>query len=243
MSKTKALFVALLALVFCLRAPAAFAAACATGPTNYHDGFDYTAGASGYGGVHYEGTSAIVTVRDSTLCTGISTTNNFSDAWTMIANSGGDGWAQIGYEHDPGLANRTFTQAAQSFTNTHPVIYYASVTTGTSIQYWEQFDAACFCIHMNKGTTRVADTYFNPVAAGVWSSNPWEPQFSAETGYKEDPVGGSPGSPIIIDSLQFQDYFSDNFGAAPCGLLWIDSWPTLYGAGHPSCDRYYLYEN
>ncbi|MCU1622071.1 MAG: hypothetical protein JWL79_916 [Frankiales bacterium] len=206
---------------------------------SYFDGFKYDSAASGYTGHYFEGVSSQVTVRSGTFCSPDNTAGNRSGSYTMIAD-GQAGFAQIGYARSPGIANRTFTEFWKGTGAIPDPVYYASVSDGQVRQYWEQFDGACLCEHLNLGTTRVASTNFDPLT--YWTHFPWQPQFADEQGWAETQVSGTAGFPNIFDSLQFQDYYTDSFAGAPCGLHWIDQ-SSLWGASHPTCDKYYIFNN
>lgn len=207
---------------------------------NLFDGFKLDSYSPDYGG-YFEGTSANIKVAaDGTYCTTDSSAFNFVASYTMIANGNAHGWVQIGYVRSPGISNRIFTQIWNGSGTVPNPIYYSSVSVGSTYHFWEQFDAACFCIHANYGTTRVASTSFNPINS--WTTQPWQPQFASEMDWAETQVSGTPGYPTVFDGLQFQDYYTDNFGNAPCNLTWYNQ-SSLWTASHPSCDRYYIYNS
>jgi hypothetical protein len=206
-------FVAAIAVISPLAGSPAEAALATCGVRyNWFDGKDQSVYTT-----YYEGVSAVITSRVGLVCD--SNTNprdNFSNAWSMIANKEGlNGWVQTGYERGYNTHIYHFGQVWDGIEpfSTHSVTRYgtSALASGERHRYWQQWSPSCYCELAMIDVTQWIKTTWNPF--GTWQT-PFEMQFEAETAYRESDVPGTPTSRAQFDTLQAQAY-SDSFVTMP----------------------------
>jgi hypothetical protein len=206
---------------FCIVAPFlsvpavdAALATCGVGG-NWFDGKDQSVYTNGN---YYEGVSAVITSRIGLVCdSDTSNSNNFSNAWSMIANgeSASGGWVQTGYIRGYGGHIYHFGQVWDGIApfSTHSATRYgaSALASGERHRYWQQWSSSCYCELAMIDVTQWIKTTWNPF--GTWTT-PFEMQFEAETRYRESDVPGTPAAPAQWDTMQAQAY-SDTFITMP----------------------------
>lgn len=181
-----------------------------------------------------EGTYALLVNRFAFLCGSVTTSRNFTSAWTMIYSANGSGWAQSGHDRSWGTSMRYFAQqfsggSGQLVTTFTPY----STSSGETHAYWQQYDASCACIHSNVDTTRLLNTGFNPYA--TWQT-PFIPQYSAETAFLASDVPGSAVAPSTFSAMSFQYAIDHRFYGIPCPyLVSANDNPTRWATSPVSC--------
>lgn len=189
-------------------------------------------------GPRLEGSSANILTRTNTPCTNI---DHSLATWSMIAdpyNRVTNHYAQAGYLYSPSGGLRAFTQANDGYT---PATSYGpSLANGTVYHFWTQYVPGTGRINMNMGSTILATSAFNPVAA--WSNTPWQPQFFSEGQFYEDNMPGSPAHPVVWSDFQYQRYSDDQFIPSGCTLLALNrDEPSYWSVDKLNCYDFHTY--
>lgn len=213
-------FVLFLSMALCIgvipAAPAqAYIPQCGSG-SNWFNGFSAFPNSGSPN--NFEGAQAYITVRFGSVCdTDTSPVNNFTNAWTMIADSDGLGWAQSGFERGYAGGLYHFAQQYDGFSNLRTQYSVNTVPAGEVHRYWQQYDPACSCIHSNVDLTRFLSSTFNPFAS--WSrTRPWSPQFLGEARYRESDIAGRVSYPTSFTGMSVQR-LDENWQPIPCPFL------------------------
>lgn len=196
---------------FVLAPAPASAFSCGT-PSNYHVGYDTTSSTTS---LAFTGASSLVDVHSAKLCSG--GTNQFSNVYVMLASNqdySNLGWAQAGYEYQPGAGIRDF---AQTVSGGATYTYYGNSTlsAGTARTYASVIDRACgFCIVNSVGGRAMQIQYGGTQG---WAS-PFSIQYSGEARYTADDIAGTEASKTTLAHMQYQgsDYA---LHTDPCGIF------------------------
>jgi len=185
---------------------------CGTG-SNYFDGY-YQAVPTSY---FFEGARADIVTRYGAVCDTDTTTKpgNFTAEWSMIANSGGLGWAQSGYIR---WYAGNIVYFAQQFDGNGDLQtkWGSSATTGQTHLYTQWWDPSCSCLHSDVDTTVYLVTTWNPFT--LWNY-PFSAQFSGEARYLENDIAGNASSRTQYTSLGGEREDNNNWENYPCNLL------------------------
>ena len=151
------------------------------------------------------------------LCSGGSSSNNVSTAWTMIAAENALGWAQSGELFYPSISGgcwRHFAQQEQSKFQTPVTKLGSCVSAGQLHRAWQQTvsvgGSQVWAVRSNIDTTIFLQSNFNPFAN--WNL-PFIPEFEGETHYDSgsgwSDVPGTAANPVSFANahgfMQVQD--------------------------------------
>jgi hypothetical protein len=100
----------------------------------------------------YIGVSSNLVVRYAAVCdtdtsqynTSTGAIGNFSAAWSMIANAGGEGWLQSGYLRAYAQGDITFSQEYNPYTIGLYTKFQSLVNAGETHHYWQQNSGATY---------------------------------------------------------------------------------------------------
>lgn len=157
----------------------------------------------------YNGVSANLLVRYGAVCDSDTSTynpstqnlGNFNYSWTMIADTGGNGWLQSGFFRDYGTGINNF---AQYYNANYGIvdIVGAVVNPGETHRYWQQrYGDSQGVFHSNVDTTRLINT--SNLMDG-WAG--LSQQFFNETRYKSSDVPGTSTSKTQFTNIQTENY-------------------------------------
>lgn len=215
----------------------ALAASCLPGGGQGHDGYYYDP--SVHPGYSWSGASAFAMVRNGATCSGVTSAQNFSNAYTMISSNPNasyynTGWAQAGFIHTTGQGLRWFSQDnnnATGVTETRFSMFDISGEIGIRHAFHVFYLLECSCIEMYIDTTLWKSSSFSPYS--YWQS-PFSPQYSGEGGYANDNVPGAAASPVSMTSMGVYNEGGRNT-LIPCVLSVGDDYPTRWSHHANSC--------
>lgn len=168
----------------------------------------------------YEGAGSYIRIEYGAVCDAPDhTTNNFTNAWAMIAAGDGNGWVQSGFERSYGGSIHHFAQtynASNSLQTTYGTVVPG---IGSTHSYRETWYNACLCVKaFVDGQVSLASN-FNPF--GVWVQ-PFTPQYLGETRYRESDIAGTSSAPTYYSSESIQRYSDDAIVANDCGMSGVN---------------------
>jgi hypothetical protein len=177
------------------------------------------------------GTSANITTRVPAFCTTTDASNDFIYAWSMIEDTNGNNYAQIGYRINHG-SGTTYIWSEYKYSScgggfcdsTGP-----ATSNGQNYQYYEDFDTYIYYdIDMGYGGTLLDATAYDPsctcVGANYWPG-PWKHQFFGENYNAGDDVPGLSTSHATFSSLGWEQN-PNSSGARPPTFSLITSHST-----------------
>lgn len=184
------------------------------GGGNYFDGMYNPSSA-------YIGVSATLTVRYAAVCdtdhsqynTSTGAVGNFAAAWSMIADSGGNGWLQSGYLRAYAQGDITFSQEFNPYTIGLYTKFQNIVNSGSVYLYWQQNIGSTY--YSNVDTTRLISVSSASLTY-AWSG--YSQQFFGGDKYLSSDMPGGVSYPGSWNSIQIQDG-SDNWHNLPSPYL------------------------
>lgn len=158
----------------------------------------------------FRGVQALVSVVSPNLCVTVQGRNNFSTAWTMIADHYGAGWAQSGYFRYYG-ASQLFHWSEFSLNGSSWQDTFLPGPAYVNESYWylQNWAPSCDgnagfpCIQMKVGGTIISETPFDPY--GNWTE-PFSPEWFGETSYRESDVPGVPAARVSFSQMLVEDW-------------------------------------
>jgi len=169
----------------------------------------------------YIGVSAEITVRYAAVCDSdtsqynqaTESVGNFSAAWSMIADSGGNGWLQSGYIRAYAQGDVSFSQEYNPYTIGLYTKFQNGVSAGQVHQYWQQASGGTY--YSNVDTSRLITVSAANLTYG-WAG--YSQQFFGEDKYLSSDMPGGVGSYGTSGTIQVQDS-SDNWHNVTSGFL------------------------
>lgn len=242
MPRTLALFAAVTTVVALTTATAPTASAalstCGTA-SNYFDGIYFEPATVGH---NTRGVIGQLLVRPSASCTTVSTDQNLTNAWTMIAGAASLQWVQSGFiRKNPTSFTQSFSQAARSASDVETTFVNTQLFEGARIPYEQQVRTSSLC---QGGSTRCVFSYANGSAILIsnWDpltswNGPFEVQYAGETGYAESDIPGRTTNKTEFTGLK---YYTGEAGTGvvnqPCGATAVIS-SNRWGQDRPACDQ------
>lgn len=185
-------------------ADAALSSCGANGSTFDGDGY-YRSG--------YEGVAAVITVRNSALCTSVTnSTYNFSYTWSMLAAYDGvSGYSQSGYYHGYGKAVQFAVEDNPTGTATLRRKYISGAQIGANYEFLVQYSSGCHCMEEMVGGVIEQTSNFNPYTS--WS-RPFSAEWYGETKYPGSDLSGTNSARSTFSSMDLDDTVDGFIGHA-----------------------------
>ena len=149
------------------------------------------------------GASATLTVQGSTLCTGGSS-NDFTNAYTMVDSPTSTGWDQAGYILQEGQVTVDFAQMYRGLPG-DSLKSWVGMThrlAGDIVAYKAQYLDSCTCLKAYvQGVERLSSAGWDPKT--VWGTTGWNFEDTSEANYKESDVPGISTAKNRFSSMQY----------------------------------------
>jgi hypothetical protein len=162
--------------------------------------------------VPIDGSWALVTVRDASVCTSFQGPSNYSLGWVAVAGNNANTFTQAGFYIGYALGTHHFA-AYSSIAGGYHEFDQSSVyiNPGQLYYYVNNYAPDCHCIQMKVGGTEIVRTPFNP--HGIWPA-PYIAEVSTETHYRETDIPGSRTGVTNFNDIEFENDATSGFYAS-----------------------------